>query len=324
MTGKKLFVFLFIMAKPNAPFYNHIFYYSFRNIFDSNSLMKTLLTLLLVALGPCTIAQTSPYSKKFFDREWKVVTDSSNASYYRVIEKKDSNDFIMKDYYISGAIEMLARCSELNPKLRLEGTIIWYYENGNIKEKCDYINGDRQGDCFGYYQNGKLRVQMKYGKKEHTYARYLSEKGVDLLPNGDGIVREDSSAQRMNFMQIRNYLNVAFYQVFFPKYDMIYILAEKLPEYIGGSEKLAKDLVKNVVYPERAKNAGITGTAFVQFVVGKDGYLKDLSVIKGFDYECDVAALQATMKLSRWSPGRQDGKAVAVKFVLPVKFDVTM
>lgn len=95
----------------------------------------------------------------------------------------------------------------------------------------------------------------------------------------------------------------------------IFVVVEQMPELIGG----LGDLQKKIKYPEIAKKAGVEGTVFVQFVVDENGNVTNASVAKGIGAGCDEEALKA-VKQAKFKPGKQRGKAVKVKFSLPIRF----
>jgi len=66
-----------------------------------------------------------------------------------------------------------------------------------------------------------------------------------------------------------------------PIVETIFDVVEEMPEFIGGIEKLYEYLGNNINYPEQAKDFSIQGKVFVQFVVWKDGTIKDVKVVKG-------------------------------------------
>jgi protein TonB len=98
----------------------------------------------------------------------------------------------------------------------------------------------------------------------------------------------------------------------------IFVVVEEMPELIGGLARL-KELV---VYPEIAVKAGMEGLVIVQFVVEKDGRPANATVIKSAGGILDSAAVEAVRKLE-FTPGRQRGVPVRVKFSLPVRFNLT-
>jgi periplasmic protein TonB len=91
------------------------------------------------------------------------------------------------------------------------------------------------------------------------------------------------------------------------------------PEPVGGYEQFYKTLQENLEYPRRAIQRGIEGKVFIQFTVDKTGELINLKVLRGLSKECDAESLRI-MSLTKWSPGKQRGKPVRVRMVLPVTF----
>jgi periplasmic protein TonB len=105
--------------------------------------------------------------------------------------------------------------------------------------------------------------------------------------------------------------------------NQIYIAVEQMPEYAGGNAALSKFLQKNLRYPNPAANAGVSGKVYVQFVVGQDGGISKVDILKGLGFGCDEEAERVIKLMPRWSAGKQSGRAVAVKFTLPISFQLT-
>jgi Ca-activated chloride channel family protein len=99
-----------------------------------------------------------------------------------------------------------------------------------------------------------------------------------------------------------------------------FVIVETMPEFPGGKKALEKYFADNLKYPEVAKNAGISGSVVVSFVVEDDGSLSDIKIIKGLGYGCDEEVLRLINHMPKWKPGKQRGKAVSVRITLPVKF----
>jgi protein TonB len=98
-----------------------------------------------------------------------------------------------------------------------------------------------------------------------------------------------------------------------------YIIEEK-PEFPGGEEGMMKWIAEHIKYPEIAKENGITGKVFIQFVIDKDGRVTNVSVLRGVDPSLDKEALRVISAMPAWTPGKQRGKAVKVSFQLPINF----
>lgn len=96
--------------------------------------------------------------------------------------------------------------------------------------------------------------------------------------------------------------------------------SSQLPEYCNGGLAMNKFIQGSLKYPEIPRSNGVSGTVGVQFVVGKDGKVRDVKIIKPVDPWLDAEALRVTKMLDCFIPGKQAGKPVAVYFKLPIKF----
>ena len=95
------------------------------------------------------------------------------------------------------------------------------------------------------------------------------------------------------------------------------------PEYPGGINAMYDFIQKNLKYPESAKNKGIEGRVFVQFVVEKDGSLSSFQVLRGVSDDIDAEAVRVLKMMPKWKPGMMNGKPVRVHFTMPFKFQLT-
>ena len=100
----------------------------------------------------------------------------------------------------------------------------------------------------------------------------------------------------------------------------IFTVCEEMPTFPGGMTECMKFLSKNVDYPKEAQDNGIQGRVIVQFVVKKDGSITDAKVVRGVDPSLDKEALRIINLMPKWTPGKQRGKAVNVKYTVPVMF----
>lgn len=105
--------------------------------------------------------------------------------------------------------------------------------------------------------------------------------------------------------------------------DDVYDVVEKMPEFPGGMAELMKYLNSNIKYPVEAHKAGIQGRVVVSFVVNKDGTVKDAKIVRSVDKSIDAEALRVISAMPKWQPGYQDGKAVSVRYTVPVTFRLT-
>ncbi|HOU97477.1 MAG TPA: energy transducer TonB [Bacteroidales bacterium] len=95
---------------------------------------------------------------------------------------------------------------------------------------------------------------------------------------------------------------------------------EKMPRFVGGDEALYKWIQDNIKYPKELKEIGIEGMVGVQFVVDKDGKVKNIEISRSLDPALDKFVSSKILEMPNWEPGFKDGKYVAVKYALPIKF----
>ena len=102
--------------------------------------------------------------------------------------------------------------------------------------------------------------------------------------------------------------------------QQIFTVVETMPEFPGGQMALLQYLSKSIKYPVIAQENGIQGRVSCSFVVNKDGSIVDAEVIRGVDPSLDKEALRVINSMPKWSPGKQRGKPVRVKYTVPVTF----
>lgn len=108
-----------------------------------------------------------------------------------------------------------------------------------------------------------------------------------------------------------------------PKHEeenKVFDIVEQQPLFPGGPAALMKYLSENTKYPVVAQENGVQGRVTVQFVVEKDGSISDVHVLRGVDPSLDKEAVRVVKSMPRWTPGKQNGSAVRVKYQVPVTF----
>lgn len=96
---------------------------------------------------------------------------------------------------------------------------------------------------------------------------------------------------------------------------------EVMPEFKGGNKAMMEFLMMNVKYPQTAAKAKQQGRAVVGFVVGKDGTISDIYIVKSAGYDVlDEEAMRVVKAMPAWEPGKLKGKPVNVKYFVPITF----
>ena len=98
--------------------------------------------------------------------------------------------------------------------------------------------------------------------------------------------------------------------------DSIYLNVEKMPIIKGGFAAVGK----KIRYPNIAKQMGMQGVVYIGFIVNSEGKVEDPKILKSVAKILDEEAIRVVEKEIEFEPGYQEGKAVPVRFVLPIKF----
>ena len=104
------------------------------------------------------------------------------------------------------------------------------------------------------------------------------------------------------------------------KNNMVYDVVEVMPQYPGGQIAMLKYIMENIKYPKQIMEEGIQGRVTVSFIVEKDGRVSNVRLLRSVQPLLDKEAVRVVKSMPKWSPGKQKGKPVRVRFNLPVMF----
>ena len=102
--------------------------------------------------------------------------------------------------------------------------------------------------------------------------------------------------------------------------NKVFDVVEEQPSFPGGPAAMMQWLKDNIKYPVVATENGIEGRVIVQFVVSKTGSISDVRVARGVDPSLDREAIRVVSSMPKWTPGKQNGTTVNVRYTLPVTF----
>ncbi len=102
--------------------------------------------------------------------------------------------------------------------------------------------------------------------------------------------------------------------------NRVYDVVEQMPSFPGGISGLRTYLNQNIRYPAEAQENCVQGHVVVSFVVGKDGHISDVTVLRSVDPSLDKEAVRVIRNMPRWTPGKQGGEPVKVRYNVPVSF----
>jgi protein TonB len=102
--------------------------------------------------------------------------------------------------------------------------------------------------------------------------------------------------------------------------DEIFLVVEQNAEPVGGVSAFYKYVKESIRYPAQARRTNTTGKVFVEFVIERDGTISKVETVKGIGAGCDEEAVRIVGGSPKWNPGKQRGKPVRQRMVLPITF----
>lgn len=197
-----------------------------------------------------------------------------------------------------------------------------FYSSGKLSSEGNYVKGDEQGIWKNYHDNGKIESELNWekGVREGAFIEYDS---FGIIVN-EGIYKADSIIlQTLKVEPPKRYQN-----------GDIFTIVEQMPRFPGceyqdgdnkskkacADQKLLKFIYDNIKYPTHARENAAEGMVVISFTVMEDGSIANVYAIRGVCEPLEKECLRIVSMMPVWSPGRQDGVPVRVKYNLPVKF----
>lgn len=126
------------------------------------------------------------------------------------------------------------------------------------------------------------------------------------------------------YISAGNYENLTESEIYASDNDTIagitHLTIEEMPEFPEGQLGLRTFIAQNIRYPVYAQENGIQGKVFVSFIIREDGSISGIKIAKSVHPTLDLEAVRLIRLLPKWSPGRINGKAVRVKYTVPINF----
>jgi hypothetical protein len=283
------------------------------------------------------------HSEEFKNRylEFIDADETQVATWYHYVKTRTKdNTYILRTFFP----ETKQITSEVNFKdkstLIANGKARYWHENGNLKSEGNYSNSQLVG-IWKYYhrKSGKISSKgtFKLDKKQGIWEVYDIDGRLEEVLNYENGQREGKFIQ---YDSINNIINEGIY-----KSDTIFQqtkvdktnpklkfgVDEQLPylsqcksiENIDLRNECSKKAIfeylnKSLKYPKNARNYGIEGTTITQFVVDKDGSIKDIDVVIGLCQEFKDLNMKIMANMPQWEPGIQHGEKVKVLFSFPI------
>ena len=102
--------------------------------------------------------------------------------------------------------------------------------------------------------------------------------------------------------------------------DIVYIEADKMPQFKGGYTELVRFIYNRLEYPSIALKQRIQGRVWSSFIINKDGTVSDIKIEQGVYFSLDEEAIRVLKMMPSWEPGTINSESVRVKIYLPIVF----
>jgi len=293
-------------------------------------MMKKILLANITIIFAINIYSQLIRDTVFYDKNWQQ-SDPENAGYYRIVSSDTSGKFqyLVKDYYISGQLQMTGTYKSISPDYKT-GIFKYWYENGQQKLICSYVNNKLDGEYLEYYNNGKPKNKKFYknGLLNGTEKSW-SSKGflAKVVEYKDGVKHGKFMTYYDNGQLIRKdiYRNNRFVKgncYTREGKDTSYFDYFIMPKFKGGLEGFKRFVLDGIKYPEVARQNKEEGQVYLKFTIDKEGNLIKAEIIKE-DKEYFNEEVMRVLKLSpKWIPGRKDGKLINVTITIPISFKI--
>ena len=168
------------------------------------------------------------------------------------------------------------------------------------------VEGTKKGTVTD--REGKFQIEVSMG--DRITASYVGYESKTI-----GVSKTFSESSKSN-----EYILGLYKETEVEDSEKVYDVVEEMPAFPGPPYALYEFLTRSIQYPKEARDKNIQGRVIVTFVVEKDGSISDARVVKSVDPLLDTEALRVVNSMHSWTPGKQNGEPVRVKYTVPVSF----
>lgn len=269
--------------------------------------MKSLFLMLIFLSG---VTSLSAQEKIWLDKKGEWTDDSAKAVKYAIVNPENSHTTQVEIFSLDGQKKEIGQYSKYvsTPRKRIKNGIYKYiYASGQDSAVINFKNNKAEGQCMIYFANGAPRFIKIYrdGRLYGDFVQYYpsgqlrrKERYEDGKCIGGELYAEDGS--KLNHEP--------------------YMVMPKFPGGMAAFRELLKNLMK---YPKEAQQRKAEGKVLIEIIVDKDGTMTSPTFLKKVYPALDEEAMRVVNTIAqtyKWSPGRQDGEAKRVRYVLPINF----
>ncbi|NEU08012.1 TonB family protein [Flavihumibacter sp. R14] len=216
----------------------------------------------------------------FYDNDWNKVKAIQHATYYQIVLGNQADtNRATEKVYFRSGQIKRQVDFSVYKDRKQDGKFKEWFESGQIRKDIDYKEDKKNGQLLTYWENGKLKRVDKYKDDKLIEGKCMNSDGTETT----------------HFE----------YQI--------------APEFPGGRNKLFQYLGKEMKYPKQSRKNKDEGLVLVNFIVNKDGEISNIKIVQSVTAELAEEALRIVKEMPRWEPGMEDGEAVKVSYVLPIR-----
>lgn len=247
-------------------------------------------------------------AKENFDKAIDIQPDFS-VNYFN----KDKISSYTDEYKI--ALKALNRQTKESPN-----NYVFYFYRGILKA----IAGDNWGAYLDFDQCVKIEPNQPVMFYYKAYVEYNIKKFdqslQDLHKYSKKYNNDESVANLINVIKEITNIKIVVEDI---ENNAVLTFAEQMPEFNGGNKSMYEFLGKSIHYPKLAMTESIEGKVILQFVIDSKGAVNKIEVMKAIGGGCEEEAIRVVNQMPKWSPGKQNGKPVSVRYTLPIAFKLS-
>jgi TonB family protein len=219
----------------------------------------------------------------YYRHYFEKVQDPSIATSYVLVSYEDADSLLASETTYFMSDKIKQVTPYSNIKKREQhGVVSMFYESGELYSTQRYVQGKEEGIHHVYYKNGRIKREDHYKKGKLDKGNCFTESGADTT-----------------------------YFDFF-----------KMPQLVGGDQKMLEFMAKNTKYPPLARENGIQGIVVISALITKTGAVENLRVLKSLSSELDAECIRVVSLMPDFEPGEMDGEKVAIQYNLPFRFSL--
>lgn len=308
--------------------------------------ITTLFLLFIPFLGH---SQINSNDQVVYLDSLKRIGTIENYKYLRIVKeyKLDKKLYDVAIYYKSGKLNMRGSTTDKD-NLKLEGSCVYFFENGNRKKIANYIKNKPSGKEFEWYENGdvKLESEVIQDYKDNTeitrIIQYWDENKTQKVIDGEGEYTEkETDKQTFSKGRIKNYLKEGTWIGNSSKYKISFLETYNKGKLISGVSTDSLKFQRNYnqilinATPKKGidfflkyfgsqikipaqKNTILKGTIYLSFTIDKNGKLLNVKTLNKDNYGISDNALKLISEFDEWLPGYYRGVPIQITNTFPI------